>query len=61
MKFNAITFCLLIVLSLSTVASAQQVTKADIEGLSTKLSSLETTVNKIDQRLTNVETTVNDA
>jgi len=60
MNLNRVIFWLLVSLSLSTPVFAQQATRADIEILSAKLSSLETTVNKIDQRLTNMETTVND-
>ena len=58
MKFNAITF-FLIVLSLSTVASAQQATQADIQALEKRVQALEaqvsnvdTTVREMDKRLT---------
>jgi VIT1/CCC1 family predicted Fe2+/Mn2+ transporter len=59
MKFNSITFCLLIVLSLSTVASAQQATQADVQALEKRVQALEvqvsnvdTTVREMDKRLT---------
>jgi hypothetical protein len=45
---------------LSTAVSAQPAAKADIEASSTKIANLETTANKIDQRLTAVEKTTND-
>jgi len=60
MNRKLITFWLLFFLLLPTVAFAQQVTKAHLEVLTTKFSSLEMTVNKIDQRLTTVEKTVNE-
>ena len=46
------TFWLFPFLLLSTVASAQQVTKADIQALEAKMTNLETTVREMDKRLT---------
>ena len=60
MNFNRQIFWIFVFLALSTPVSAQQLTKADIDVLSTRLSNLDATLNKIDQRLARVETTVND-
>ena len=60
MNLKRITFWLLLFLSLSTVASAQQVTKADIQALETKVSNLETTANAIDKRLMGLEIKVTE-
>jgi len=38
---------------LSTVASAQQATRSDIQALESKITNLETTVREMDKRLTN--------
>jgi beta-lactamase regulating signal transducer with metallopeptidase domain len=55
-----ITVWLFLFLLLSTLASAQPLTKSDLEVLATKLSSLETTVNEVDKRLTRLETKVDE-
>ncbi len=47
------TFWLFLFLLLPPVASAQQATKADIQMLEVKITSLETTVREMDKRLTN--------
>ena len=60
MNLKRMPFWFILFFSLSITASAQQATKADIEALATKVSSIEKTVNKIDQRLITVEKTVND-
>jgi len=60
MNRKQIAFLLFLFLLFPPVASTQQATKADLEVLATKVSSLETTANKIDQRLTTVEKTVNE-
>ena len=60
MNLKRMPFWFLLFFFLSITASAQQATKADIEALATKVSSIEKTVNKIDQRLITVEKTVND-
>jgi len=60
MNLKQMTFWFSLFLLISAVTSAQQVTRSDLEVLATKVSSLETTVNKIDQRLTAVEKTVNE-
>ena len=52
MNLKRITFWLLLFLSLSTVASAQQATKADIQALEARLSNLEITVKEMETRLT---------
>jgi tetrahydromethanopterin S-methyltransferase subunit G len=58
---------LILLVFFSTPAVSQQVTKADLQALGTKVSNLEQkvsnleqTVNKIDQRLSTVEKTTND-
>ena len=58
MTFTRLWFWLLLFLSLSTIAPAQQVTKTDIDVLATKVSHLETTVNKIDNRLGSVDISI---
>jgi hypothetical protein len=50
MNLKRIRFWFLLFFSLSVTVSAQQATKADVEALATKVSSIEKTVNKIDQR-----------
>jgi beta-lactamase regulating signal transducer with metallopeptidase domain len=52
MKRKRITFWLCLFLALPTLASAQQVTKADIQVLESKITNLETTVREMDKRLT---------
>ncbi|MFQ6039498.1 MAG: hypothetical protein ACE5PV_01475 [Candidatus Poribacteria bacterium] len=51
MNRKRITFWLFLFLSLPTLASAQQVTKADIQSLEAKITNLETTVREMDKRL----------
>jgi len=53
MDRKRLTFWLFLFLLLSPVASAQQATKADIQMLEVKITSLETTVREMDKRLTN--------
>ena len=59
MNLKYLTFWLLLFLSLSTVASAQQLTKADLQGLENrvqgleiKVSNLEIKVEEMDKRFT---------
>jgi predicted PurR-regulated permease PerM len=47
------TFGFFLFLLLSTVASAQQATRSDIQALESKITNLETTVREMDNRLTN--------
>ena len=60
MNSKRIIFWFLLFFPVSTVAFAQQVTKADIDTLTTKVSNLETTVNNIDKRLIRLETKVGE-
>ncbi|MCH8293745.1 hypothetical protein IH992_21905 [Candidatus Poribacteria bacterium] len=60
MNSKRIIFWFLLFFPVSTVAFAQQVTKADIDTLTTKVSNLETTVNNIDKRLIRLETKVEE-
>ena len=52
MNRKRMTFWLLLFLLLSTIASAQQATKTDIQALETKVSNLEITVKEMDKRIT---------
>ena len=60
MNSKRIIFWFLLFFPVSTVAFAQQVTRADIDTLTTKVSNLETTVNNIDKRLIRLETKVGE-
>jgi chromosome segregation ATPase len=53
MNRKRITFGFFFFLLLSTVASAQQATRSDIQALEAKITNLETTVREMDKRLTN--------
>ena len=53
MNFKRMTFWLLLLLSLSTPAFAQQATKADIQALDAKITNLQITVTEMDKRITN--------
>ncbi|MFQ6044360.1 MAG: hypothetical protein ACE5PV_26205 [Candidatus Poribacteria bacterium] len=53
MNRKQITFWLVLFWVITTIASAQQATKSDIQVLEAKITSLETTVKEMDKRLTN--------
>ena len=53
MNRKRMTFGIILFLLLSTVASAQQATRSDIQALDARITNLETTVREMDKRLTN--------
>ena len=53
MNRKLMIFGFFLFLLLSTVASAQQATRSDIQALESKITNLETTVREMDKRLTN--------
>ncbi|MBI1927433.1 hypothetical protein HYR99_24735 [Candidatus Poribacteria bacterium] len=57
MNLNRFTFCILLFLSLSTVASAQQATKADLQAVELKLTNQ---INELDKRSTGLEIKVEE-
>ena len=51
MNLKRMTCCFICIFLLSTVASAQQATKADIQVLAEKINSLDTKITEMDKRL----------